>query len=283
VPPTATPVPTYVVSGVVYVDNNNNGVQDAGDTVYSGATVQLTGSTTVTVTTNKQGVYTFSGVALGQYTVLADVSNNYLYTTTNPVTINVTADTTANFGVILKKKVKVSGTTTVTGSVQGASTHVLGASNQPLSGVQVSLSDGIQIATQSSQTGTFDFGSIDEGLYTLTVTAPEGYSYVGTNPQTLTLAADTTLDLQFQATAPTPTSQQSTNNGGGGSNTGGGSNNTGSTGRKKGDVNGDGKIDVIDLSRLLARWNTSDSSADLNGSGRVDILDLSVLLSQWGK
>lgn len=52
--------------------------------------------------------------------------------------------------------------------------------------------------------------------------------------------------------------------------------------RKIGDINGDGNIDILDLSTLLSNWGTSNASSDLNGDGVVGILDLSTLLSKWG-
>jgi|GEM_PF-2636302 len=51
---------------------------------------------------------------------------------------------------------------------------------------------------------------------------------------------------------------------------------------KLGDLNGDNKVDIYDLSILLPRWGTSDATADLNKNGSVDIFDLSTLLSHWG-
>ena len=51
---------------------------------------------------------------------------------------------------------------------------------------------------------------------------------------------------------------------------------------KIGDINNDGKVDILDLSTLLTKWGTSDTAADLNKNGSVDILDLSILLSKWG-
>ena len=48
-----------------------------------------------------------------------------------------------------------------------------------------------------------------------------------------------------------------------------------------GDINKDGKIDILDLSILLSRWGTTDASADINKNGTVDILDLSILLSHY--
>jgi O-glycosyl hydrolase len=51
---------------------------------------------------------------------------------------------------------------------------------------------------------------------------------------------------------------------------------------KVGDINGDGAVNIFDLSILLSHWGTSDSASDLNHDGTVNIFDLSVLLSHWG-
>ena len=53
--------------------------------------------------------------------------------------------------------------------------------------------------------------------------------------------------------------------------------------RKTGDINGDGKVNITDLSLLLSAWGTNNTAADLNKSGKVDIADLSILLSNFGK
>ncbi|HEX5395376.1 MAG TPA: choice-of-anchor Q domain-containing protein [Candidatus Saccharimonadales bacterium] len=49
-----------------------------------------------------------------------------------------------------------------------------------------------------------------------------------------------------------------------------------------GDINGDGKVDITDLSILLSNYSTTNGSADLNKDGTVNILDLSILLSNYG-
>ena len=54
------------------------------------------------------------------------------------------------------------------------------------------------------------------------------------------------------------------------------------TSGKLGDLNGDGGVNIFDLSIMLSRWKTSSRLADLNRNGRVDIFDLSILLSRWG-
>ncbi len=50
------------------------------------------------------------------------------------------------------------------------------------------------------------------------------------------------------------------------------------------DLNGDGVINLTDLSILLSSFNkTTTTKADINGDGKVTITDLSLLLSNYGK
>lgn len=55
------------------------------------------------------------------------------------------------------------------------------------------------------------------------------------------------------------------------------------TPRKLGDLNGDGRINIRDLSILLSRWRSTNKTSDLNDDGRVDVRDLSILISRWGR
>ena len=50
---------------------------------------------------------------------------------------------------------------------------------------------------------------------------------------------------------------------------------------KIGDLNGDGKVNLVDFSIMLAHWGTNYAPADLNGDGTVDLPDLSILLFNW--
>ncbi len=55
--------------------------------------------------------------------------------------------------------------------------------------------------------------------------------------------------------------------------------------RKTGDINNDGKVDVFDLSRLLANWNKTTNSyddGDVNDDGVINVFDLSIVLANWG-
>jgi hypothetical protein len=54
------------------------------------------------------------------------------------------------------------------------------------------------------------------------------------------------------------------------------------SGVKVGDINGDGQINVFDLSMLLTAWGGNNTRADLNHDGVINVFDLSTLLSHWG-
>lgn len=49
-----------------------------------------------------------------------------------------------------------------------------------------------------------------------------------------------------------------------------------------GDLNGDHKVNILDLSILLSHWN-KPGAGDFNNNGKVDIFDLSVLLARYGQ
>jgi len=51
------------------------------------------------------------------------------------------------------------------------------------------------------------------------------------------------------------------------------------------DVNGDGTVNIVDLSIMATNWGQTGKTfaqGDLTGDGTVNILDLSVLAANWG-
>jgi len=48
-----------------------------------------------------------------------------------------------------------------------------------------------------------------------------------------------------------------------------------------GDLNNDGRVDLVDFSIMMFHWNGADECADLNNDGSVSIIDFSILLYWW--
>jgi hypothetical protein len=90
------PPTTYTLSGYVFVDQNTNGVPDDGEERLSGVVVTLNGG--VTVSTDIDGAYTFSGLSNGPYTVSVPEQKSFAPIT--PLSQNVTiagSNQTADF------------------------------------------------------------------------------------------------------------------------------------------------------------------------------------------
>lgn len=49
----------------------------------------------------------------------------------------------------------------------------------------------------------------------------------------------------------------------------------------KGDLNGDGKVNLVDFSIFLLSWNTSNEASDFSGDGTVNLADFSIMLFNW--
>src|SRR5258706_953573 len=90
-------VTRYNLTGVVYVDANQNGVQDSGESGYNGATVTL--NTGQTATTDISGNYSILGLDSSTYVETLTLPSGYTATTANPATVALSADTTENFGI----------------------------------------------------------------------------------------------------------------------------------------------------------------------------------------
>jgi hypothetical protein len=98
------------ISGTVFNDLNNNGVQDGSEGILSGRTLQLEdsgGTVLATTHTDTNGHYSFSnldGITTGQFQVVAaSLPNGWVVTTQNPVAVTFTRGDqsfTVNFGEV---------------------------------------------------------------------------------------------------------------------------------------------------------------------------------------
>jgi hypothetical protein len=100
-PYTYVPPTDYSLTGTIYTDSNRNGVQDNGEQGYNNATVTVSqyNQTVASTVTNSSGSYSFPSLETGNYSVAVTVPSGDIATTTNPASIDLTANTTQNFGI----------------------------------------------------------------------------------------------------------------------------------------------------------------------------------------
>jgi uncharacterized repeat protein (TIGR01451 family) len=203
------------LSGIVYLDLNNNGVDDGGgETGISGVTVTLTGTNflgtpvNVTTTTNASGQYTFTGL-------LPSNGSGYKIAETQPAAYldgKETPPTSSNFtgtigsgsnvgsnsandvysGIVVGHESDLTGVNynfgelppaTVSGTVyiDDNDDGVQEAGDTGISGVQVELhgtddrGDTVTLNTTTNSSGNYSFATLRPGTYFITVTQPTGY------------------------------------------------------------------------------------------------------------
>jgi hypothetical protein len=91
------------ILGMVFSDENGNGVQDGGEEGLAGATITLLQeATTISITVSaSDGAYAFDPVPLGEYTVTETNPRDYISTTEDIVSVSVTEagqERIVNFG-----------------------------------------------------------------------------------------------------------------------------------------------------------------------------------------
>src|SRR5581483_3373917 len=91
-----------------------------------------------------------------------------------------------------------------------------------------------------------------------------------------------------QYVAYTQTARPTNNNGGGGtvavvSGGGGGGGGGGIVNPYggRGDLNSDGKIDLLDFNLFMSQWGKVDVASDFNNDGKVDLQDFTILMANW--
>jgi protocatechuate 3,4-dioxygenase beta subunit len=182
------------VSGYVYVDANNNGIFDTGETPISGVVLTLLDSsgksTGKTASTDSTGYYHFDNLAPGTYGVSEAQPNGYLdgLDKAGPVGgaahnpgdlidgIPLASGTTApqnNFGELLPAK--VSGYVYVDANNNG----IFDAGETPISGVVLTLLDSSGNSTGKTATtdssGYYHFDNLAPGTYGVSEAQPAGY------------------------------------------------------------------------------------------------------------
>ncbi len=179
------------VSGVVFNDLNGNGVQDPGEAGVPGVQIQLvnvnTNQTTFGITAT-DGHYVFTSVPPGNYNVIETVPNGFSPTTATTVGVSVPPNGAghANFGV--RQNGTISGVKF--NDLSGNGTLDLG--EPTLCCVTVVLTNtgtNQQFTTTTAADGTYVFGNLPAGTYSVTESVPSGFINTTSLPQTVVLTS----------------------------------------------------------------------------------------------
>jgi uncharacterized protein (DUF2141 family) len=218
------------LSGRVYNDVNNNGI-DNSEPGIGGVTITLTGTddlgnpVTLTTTTDASGVYTFTNLRPGTYTVIETQPSGYFdgaesvgsaggSVSSNDVIGNVTlsagvAATGYNFGELLAAR--------IAGFVYEDDDNdgVFDTTENGISGVTITLTgtddlgNGVLLTTTTTVTGFYAFDDLRPGTYAVIETQPTGY-FDGRDTAG-TLGGDTTVNDRI-ASITLPSGAASLNN-----------------------------------------------------------------------
>ncbi len=192
------------ISGFVYVDTDNDGVQETGETGISGVTVTLSGTddlgnaVSATTTTDGTGAYSFTGLRPSN-------ASGYTLTETQPVTFLDGKETAGTAGgSVVNNAVSQTISGIVLGSGINSTDNNFGelepasisgfvyadtdndgtkeTGENGISGVEVTLSgtddlgNTVSLTTTTDGTGAYSFGNLRPGTYTVTeTTQPTGY------------------------------------------------------------------------------------------------------------
>ena len=187
------------ISGAVYEDTNNNGIQDAGEPGIAGVDVTLTGiddlgnPVDVTVQTDADGLYLFDGLRPSDasgYTVASAQPAGYLDGIDTPGTLGGIAGDDAISAIVLGPG-ETAGDNTfgelLPSSLGGAvyedtdNDGVFDATETGIEGVDVTLvgtddlGDAVDITVQTDADGNYSFDDLRPGDYSILETQPVGF------------------------------------------------------------------------------------------------------------
>lgn len=186
------------LSGHVFFDGNDDGLQDNGEANQAGIVVHLVGGNGQTAATDASGNYAFLGLTPGNYAVKIDAPTNYRFSpanigtdptdnshidpatgTTSPVAV-VAGQTTLNQGAGMFLPGSLSGHVFTDLNADG----VQEAGDAALAGVRVELLDhagkvvldahGVAVTATTASTGFYQFTGLVPGSYEVRIDPPAG-------------------------------------------------------------------------------------------------------------
>jgi N-acetylneuraminic acid mutarotase len=171
------------------VGTANNGsirgtVTDNTGATVPNAAVALTGNGQASRSTNSDanGVYTFANVPSGAYTLAVTPPNGFTIGSTSTASVTVAGGAQANASVFVLNRV-----VPANGSIKGTVTDNTG---NTIANAAVALTGNGQTprTTNSGADGVYTFADVPAGSYTLTVTAPAGFTLGSLSTRSITVA-----------------------------------------------------------------------------------------------
>jgi hypothetical protein len=202
----------YTISGTKYNDTDDNGVIDSGDTPLGGWTFLLysgiyaEGSTPIqTSVTNGQGVYTFSSLSNGTYSIVEVLKLGYANITARVQVVTISGvSLTVNFLNWIGSGGNGTGTTySISGVVFNDTDHDglpynTSKGDTPLQSSRTIIlydASGLPIATttSSSTTGVYNFTGLPNGTYTMYMNPTSGWTNSTPDLVTVTIAGSSNV------------------------------------------------------------------------------------------
>jgi len=191
---TSTSVTTLsYIWGHIYIDTNNNSLQDAGEANLTSATVTKTGGSTETFTSDAGGNYIFWENA-GTYTVSIAPGGNYAIYPSSSQTTSVGPSRVLSFRLVPLSYIW--GHVWIDNNNDGAEN----AGDSAYVGLNVAMSGANSGNFITDAGGNYGFWSQLPGGYTITIPTPAGYT-VPVTQQSTTLPPDRVLSFRLIPTA----------------------------------------------------------------------------------
>ena len=171
------PSPKFAISGRI-VDEQN--------VALAGVMVTLSGSQSVTTTTDSDGNYAFSNLPTSGNYVITPSKDDYVFDATSETFITPSGDQVANFTAGKPRPI----------AKHSISGRVVDAKGEPLAEVMVTLLGSVEATTTTSTDGSYSFADIDSGSNCTLTASLDGYLLTPASQTFNNLAADVNADFE---------------------------------------------------------------------------------------
>ena len=241
--PALSPNPTFTMSGMSF-PNGAISVLEDGQKVFVPSSVDSSGNFSFVIANVTQGTHSFTVNAV-------DGGGNQLSSFTTTLT-TILGTTNSVTGVVMPPSIILTKSTISPGSAD-----VISGLAEPSSTVEIvvasqaDLQNPVDATTTADRSGSWSYSLATAGF-------PVDTYIVTARSRVSGLSASNFSNAVYLGVGQAPKPK------------------AGSA-----DLNGDGKVNLVDFSIMLSHWGTNFARADLSHDGTVNLVDFSILLSQW--